>query len=315
MTISVYSSFGQIGKFKKLKNKTKTELSKKETKTKSSENNNSSNSSVNSNDYALLEKYYKVFVQNLSVNTPEGQEPFNPSYSDYKKYKSEKLSKSSKISDYYQKQFDAVDKFFSTDVYTRVSYLDGKLDKLIKKIHAPNYYKKEDYLLNARGYSKKINELYEIIKYNKTNLMEDKTEINKVETKLLKEKELLDKYINSGKLDLYREQNNKELINSVRLGKKQQTNVKYEQMAMDGVKKGIPLRAVITTSTWRIKTTPNGYPIYKYLDVDIAIKEGEKCWLSYGQIRKQYEGGGQYGNEYFYYWGKQGQMNCNNVTK
>jgi hypothetical protein len=73
---------------------------------------------------------------------------------------------------------------------------------------------------------------------------------------------------------------------------------------------------VITSTTWYVAKNDYGLPLHKALAVDLAVTdENGKCWKAYGEIRKQYEGGGVYGADYFDYWGLQDEMNCANVNK
>ena len=127
---------------------------------------------------------------------------------------------------------------------------------------------------------------------------------------------MLEEYIKSGKFDANIAKYKKEIIDAVRLGKSAMTNAAYENMAKAGVDKGKVTRVVITSAVWSVAKTEYGFPLHKYLDVDIAVTDADgKCWLAFGQIRKQYEGGGVYGAEYFNFWGLQEEMNCANINK
>ena len=128
---------------------------------------------------------------------------------------------------------------------------------------------------------------------------------------------MLDEYISSGKLEANQAKYKQEIIDAVRLGKPAMTNTTYDAMAKTGAaEKGKVTRVVITSAVWTVAKTEYGFPLHKYLDVDLAITDATgKCWLAYGQIRKQYEGGGVYGAEYFNFWGLQDEMNCANTTK
>ncbi len=101
----------------------------------------------------------------------------------------------------------------------------------------------------------------------------------------------------------------------VRLGRSAMSNRRYEAMAKSGVNKGAALRAVIIHNSWAVTKNDFGIPEYKSIGVDLAVKKEGKCFKAYGQIRKPYEGGGTYGDEYFSYWSFQKKMNCANVNR
>ncbi len=104
---------------------------------------------------------------------------------------------------------------------------------------------------------------------------------------------MLDEYISSGKLEANQAKYKQEIIDAVRLGKPAMTNTTYDAMAKTGAaEKGKVTRVVITSAVWTVAKTEYGFPLHKYLDVDLAITDATgKYWLAYGQIRKQYEGG------------------------
>lgn len=235
---------------------------------------------------------------------------FDSFIADFKANQPEKFN-----SDYVQKRITTVNNYFDVEVYKELEGLEGKVDKVIKDTYKPNSSGDADYLLNAKSLLEKMESLYKTIQYKKAYLLKDKTEINRIEAKLVKEKDFLDEYVSSGKCDAHRAKFTQQLIDAVRIGGKGMSNANYEAMAKKGVDKGVPLRTVITSSVWSVKKNDFGYPQYKYLNVDIAIKKDGKCYLAYGQIRKSYEGAGTYGGEFFNYWGSQEEMNCDNVNK
>lgn len=260
-----------------------------------------------------LDAYYKWAAMGWEIQDKE----IKPSYSGYNSFRKDfETNRPEKFKDsYVQKRVTAVDDFFKVKVYERLPGLEEDIDHIIKSAHKINGRGEEAYLLNAKSYLKDFEKPLESIKYKKEFLLEDKTEINRIEAKLLKEKSMLDEYVNSGKCDAHRAKYEQEIIDAVRVGKKAMTNAKYEGMATKGVDKGTPVRAVVTSSTWYVKKNDFGYPLYKSLGVDIVVKKEGKCYLAYGQIRKTYEGGGQYGGEFFNYWGIQEEMNCANINK
>lgn len=260
-----------------------------------------------------LESYYRWVTMGYEMN----DKTLEPSYSGYYSFKEDfQTNQPEKYKgDYVQKRITAVDNFFEVEVYQQLDDLEKNVDRLIKNAHKLNSRGEEDYLLNAKSHFKKMEELSKTVQYKKDYLLKDKSKINEIENKLNNEKSTLGEYIDSGKCDAYRAKYEKELVDAVRLGGKAMSNTKYEAMASKGVDSGTPLRTVITSAVWQVKKNDFGYPQYKYLDVDIAVKKEGKCYLSYGQIRRNYEGGGSYGGEYFNYWGIQSEMNCDNVNK
>jgi len=147
-------------------------------------------------------------------------------------------------------------------------------------------------------------------------LLEKKDEITALETQINSEKTVLDAYVSSGKYDAHVAKHKQKKLDAVRIGKKATSNSKYENMAIKGVNKGaVGTRAVITNATWKVSKTDWGYPLHKSLPVELIVKRDGKCYLAFGQMRREYEGAGVYGKEYFDYWGIQEEMNCNNVNK
>ena len=260
-----------------------------------------------------LESYYRWVTMGHEMN----DEKLDPSYTGYFSFKEDyKTNQPEKYNgDYSQKRIAAIDNFFNVEVYQQLDDLDKDVDRIIKNTHQTNSRGEDDYLLNAKSHLKNMEDISKTITYKKEYLLKDKTKINEIEAKLNAEKDLLSAYVESGKCDAYRAKYEQELIDAVRLGAKMMSNAKYEEMASKGVDDGTPVRVVITSSVWQVKKNDFGYPQYKYLDVDIALKKDDKCFLSYGQIRRTYEGAGNYGGEFFNYWGTQSEMNCGNINK
>lgn len=260
-----------------------------------------------------IEAYYKFAILGWEIQ----DKSLDPSYTGYYAMKKDfEANKPEKFkSEYVQKRVAAVDNFFKVEVYKVVPELDAKVNKIIASIHAKNSSGDEEYLLNAKSFLKDFEEPIKSISYNKKYLLEDKTGIDAVQAKIDKEKAILDEYIKSGKYDAHVAKFKQQLIDKVRLGANKMSNPKYTSMATAGVDKGKVSRVVITSDIWIVQKNEFGFPLYKYLPVDIAVTVDGKCWLAYGQIRKQYEGGGVYGGEYFNYWGLQDEMNCLNINK
>lgn len=207
-----------------------------------------------------IEAYYKWAVLGWEIqddNLKASYEGYYAFRKDFEENRPDKYKNS-----YVQKRVSAVDNFFKVEVYKRLPALEAKIDKIIKESHSLNSSGEEFYLLNAKGISKDFDRPIESINYKKNFLLEDKTEINRIEAKLMKEKNMLDEYVTSGKYDAHRAKWEKAIIDAVRLGKLAMSNSKYEAMAKKGVDKGSPLRTVITSSTWYIKKNEFGLPVY-----------------------------------------------------
>lgn len=260
-----------------------------------------------------IEAYYKFAMQGWEIL----DKTLDPSYSGYYAMKKDfETARPDKFkTEYVQKRVAAVDNFFKVEVYKVVPELDAKVNSIINSIHSKNSSGQEQYILNAKNYLKDFEEPIKQIAYNKKYLLEDKTGIDAVQAKIDKEKAILDEYVSSGKYDANVAKYKQQIIDAVRMGASKMSNPKYISMATAGVDKGKATRAIITSDIWIVKKNEWGLPLYKYLPVNIAVTLDGKCWLAYGQIRKQYEGGGVYGGEYFNYWGLQDEMNCLNVNK
>lgn len=260
-----------------------------------------------------IEAYYKFATLGWEIQ----DKSLEPSYTGYYAMRKDfETSKPEKFkSEYVQKRVAAVDNFFKVEVYKVVPELDAKVNSIIKSIHEKNSSGEESYLLNAKSYLKDFEEPVAQIVYNKKYLLEDKSGIDAVQAKVDKEKAILDEYVKSGKYDAHVAKYRQQIIDAVRMGASKMSNPKYVSMAIAGVTKGKASRAIITSDIWIVKKNDWGLPLYKYLPVNLAVTIDGKCWLAYGQIRKQYEGGGVYGGEYFDYWGAQDEMNCANINK
>jgi hypothetical protein len=260
-----------------------------------------------------LDQYHRFATSGWEISDKN----LEASYTGYHNFKTEFETKRPDYvkNDYVQSRFKDIDNYFNVEVYKVVPELSAQVDAIISKAHAKNSSGDEEYLLNAKHYLKDFEEPIAQIAYNKQYLLENKTEINAVQAKLEKEKAFLDEYVNSGKCDAHRAKYHQAMVDAVRLSPKKMSNPKYEGMALAGVEKGKGTRAVITSDIWLVKKNEYGLPLYKYLPVEMAVTLDGKCWLAYGQIRKDYEGGGQYAGEYFDYWGVQDEMNCANTMK
>jgi len=261
-----------------------------------------------------LEAYYKWAAMDWEIKN----ESVEPSYKGYKTFRADlETNKPDKFKESYtQKRVQAIDNFFNEEVYKSLPIIEKKLDAEIKDIHKKNVRGEEDYKLNVTGYIKDLNELKEELDYLDEFLLEDKTEVNRIQTKLQKEKTALEDYVNSGEYQTYRAKYEKEVIDGVRLNKRSALHTdKYESMALAGVENGTGIKANVYSTVWGVKKNNIDIPVSKSLSIDIAIKRGDKCFLSYGQIKRNYEGGGKYGGEYFEYLGSREEMNCDNVNK
>ena len=261
-----------------------------------------------------VDEYFNFALNDIPIQDAS----LAPSYTGYYTFRKEfETKRPEKFKDnYIQGRISRIDNFFKVEVYKMVPEWDKEVDKIIAEIHEINQRGEESYLLNAKNYLKNFDRSIEAVTYLSKYLLEDKTSINAVQAKIDKEKAMLNEYINSGKYDAHTAQYRQEIIDAVRLGAERMNNDVYEKMAIAGVTKGKVARVSITTDNWYVAKNEYGFPLYKYLHVDLAITEVDgKCWLTDGQIRKTYEGGGQYGDEFFFYWGIQSEMNCGNINK
>jgi hypothetical protein len=262
---------------------------------------------------AKIESYHKFATLGWEIQDKTLEPSYTAYYAMCKDFESSRPEKFN--TDYVQRRVAAVDNFFKVEVYKVVPELDATVSSISKNLHSKNSTGEEDYLLNAKSYLKSFEEPSAAIIYNKKYLLENQAEIIKVEEKIKVEKDMLDAYIASGKYDAHVKKYKQAMVDAVKLSPKKMSNAKYEAMALKGVDRGIAVRAVIVSDVWIVKKNDFGFPLYKYLAVDLAVKFEGKCWLAYGHIRKEYEGGGVYGAEYFNFWGLQDEMNCLNVNK
>lgn len=261
-----------------------------------------------------LESYYKFAAMGWEIRDTT----LEPSYKGYYAFKKDfENSRPEKYkTEYVQSRISKVDNFFQVEVYKVVPELNSTADKIIKEMYEKNSRGEASYILNAKSFQKDFEKPLKTIEYNKKYLIEKTEEIDAVKAKLDKEKAMLDEYVSSGKYDANVAKYKQEIIDAVRLGKAGMANPTYDAMAKAGVKKGKVTRVVITSTTWYVAKNDYGLPLHKALAVDLAVTdENGKCWKAYGEIRKQYEGGGVYGGDYFDYWGLQDEMNCANVNK
>ena len=172
------------------------------------------------------------------------------------------------------------------------------------------------YKLNAKGCLSEFKSPTNMIAYRKEYLIENTEELDAIQAKIDKEVAMLEAYINSGEYEAHVEKYRQEIIDAVRLRKPMMQNEDYTAMVKDKIEEGTITRVVIASSEWWVEKDEVGYPKYKYLPVDIAITDADgRCWLAYGQIRRSYQGWNSYGSAYFNYWGKQEEMNCDNVNR
>lgn len=261
-----------------------------------------------------LESYYNFALSGWEIQDTT----LEPSYMGYYSLKSEfEKNRPLKFKEsYVQSRISKIDNYFQVDVYNIVTYFNSEVDKIITEMYELNARNEAKYLLNAKNYLAMMEKPFEEMTYHQKYLFENKEKINNLLEKFNKERDMLLEYVNSGKCEAHREKYRAELIEAVRLGQVAMTNPAYEKMAKEGAQGLTVKRVVITNANWTVKKNDYGYPLYKYLPVDLAVTdETGKCFLAYGQIRKNYEGSGIYGSEFFSYWGKQEEMNCANINK
>lgn len=261
-----------------------------------------------------LESYYNFATSSWAIQDTT----LEPSYKGYYALKNEfQKNRPLKYQDnYVQSRIQKIDNYFQIEVYKIIPTFNTEVDKIIAEMYEKNARNEAKYLLNAKNYLQIMEKPFEEITYHRNFLFEKKEEIDVVLAKLNKERNMLTEYLQSGKCDAHREKYRQELIEAVRLGRAAMTNASYEKMAKEGSQGLTVKRVSITNANWVVKKNEFGYPLYKYLPVDLAVTdESGKCFLAYGQIRKNYEGGGNYGSEFFSYWGKQEEMNCANINK
>lgn len=269
--------------------------------------------------YELDQAYDKKLDNyfNFAINGWDMQDAsLEPSYTGYYNFKKEfQTQRPEKYKDnYVQSRVAKIDNFFKVEVYKDVPYWNDEVDKISSEMHAINGRGEESYLLNAKNYLKDFERPTKAVIYNSKYLLEDKTGINAVQAKIDKEVALLNEYINSGKYEAHVAKYKQEMIDAVTLGPDRMNNESYKRMAIAGVTKGKVAKVVITSSDWDVSKNDWGFPLFKFLRVELAITDYDgKCYLAYGQIRKTYEGGGVYGAEFFDYWGVQEEMNCKNA--
>jgi len=239
------------------------------------------------------------------------------SYKGYNSFKADFKSKRAKKyeTSLIKKYVGAVDNYLTVEVYEDIPYYNEKVDRIIKKIHTITDRNVEAYKLNAKSFVRDFEDALVEINYYDAFLLENKDEINSIKTKLHKEKSILDTYISSGEYDTYVAEFRQELIDAVRLRPSAMNNNAYVAMAKKGVTKGTALKVNIASDRWFVARTEFGYPKYKYLPVDLAVSYNGKCYLSYGQMVQDYQGGGVYGKVYYANGSFQEEMNCDNANK
>ncbi|MFN0201657.1 MAG: hypothetical protein ACKVTZ_09060 [Bacteroidia bacterium] len=259
-----------------------------------------------------LDNYYHFALNDIPIQ----DKTLVPSYTGYYDFKKEFEAKCpAKFKEAYsQNQMKSIDNYFKVTVYELVPQVEAEVDKVIAEIHKINARGEENYLLNAKSYLKSFDRPMETAEYLAKYLLEEKAGIQAVQAKMEKEKSMLMEYISGGKYDAHAAKYKQEMIDAVHLGKEGMSNDTYTRMAIAGVKKGTVAKVVIISDRWYVMKNEFGFPLYKYLHLQLAITNYEgKCWLANGHIRKTYEGGGQYGEEHFVYYDIDEEMNCKNV--
>jgi len=263
---------------------------------------------------AKLESYYKFVAYGWEMQ----DSTLEPSYKGYYAFRDEFETNRPEYfqASYVQKRVETINTYFEVDVYEVIPHIAEDVDDIIAEMYELNSRDEPYYYLNAPHSLKDFDKPIKRIKYNKEYLIENTEELDAIQAKIDKEVAILNEYINSGKHEAHVAEYHQEIIDAVRLRKPMMSNSSYTSMVKNGVDNGTVNRVVIASSDWWVEKNDFGYPLYKYLPVDIAVTdENGKCWLAYGQIRKSYEGGGSYGNAYFNYWGKQEEMNCKNINE
>jgi len=309
-------SHAQFGKLNKLKSKVKT--TKKNNKT--NEDAKKGFSSFNNSEKLIesLEKWEeKKYSYEYACRTIRELDT-TLRYKDYMAFrlKTEKEYPKDFKSEDVQKEFKIIDDYFNVEVYNHVNQdMSKHADKQIKMMYA-EHGKYQDYQFSPEGYLRELKELAEYLSYYKRNLIGDVSKISATETKIVNEKNKLEKYINGGEYEAFKIKAKQERVDRVRFAKKAMNTTKYDAMISKTVDNGKAIRIVIVSSQWQIVKNSYGIPEKKWLGVDLAVKRGGKCYLRYGRLTKTHEGGGTYGKTYFLYHDNgPKEMNCKNVFK
>lgn len=272
-------------------------------------------------NFAVKAKYsekLETYNRWVSLGRDFNDDTFKPSYKDYydfvKKYEMEDPAGFKR--DRTQSILSTVNNFFEVEVYSKVGALDKEVTGLIKNVHRLNNRQEKSYLLNADIYLKKFEKPMNLLNEYKNNLLKDHTSANALETKINKEKSMLEEYISSGKLAAHQAKYAQEIIDN-RLLKKGMSDSEIETFAKDELpsEHGKVLRVAISSKNWYVNK--NAYiPLNKNVNINYATKkEDGKCYYIGAVLRRDYEGGGQYGNWYLTEAGRVGEMNCDNIAK
>lgn len=213
--------------------------------------------------------------------------------------------------------FKSLDDYFNNRVYKEVKKQEEDAAIVIEAMYKKQLWEgHENYRIEAKSYLKKLENI--LPRIPSKDKLKDETTANALKAKITKETTMLKEYINSGQLEAAIKQRQQERIDAVRLNEKGMSNSAYEKMALDrsfsdGKK---ILRAVIVSSDWQVVKNALDVPKHKSLWYSIAIKDKDGvCYKASGELRKDYEGGGKYGNPKFLFSEIDTEMNCNNINK
>lgn len=213
--------------------------------------------------------------------------------------------------------FKNLDDYFTNRVYNEIKKPEEDAAIIIEAMYKKQLWEgHENYHIEAESYLRKLEAILPNIPSK--DKLKDETIANALKAKITKETTLLKEYINSGQLEAAIKQRNQERIDAVRLSEKEMSNSAYEKMALDrsfddGKK---IIRAVIVSSDWQVVKNALDVPKYKSLWYSIAVKDKDGvCYKASGELRKDHEGGGKYGNPKFLFSEIDTEMNCDNVNK
>lgn len=212
-----------------------------------------------------------------------------------------------------------INNFFEKTAYEKVAEINSKVDETIRDMYLINSYKSEKYRVQGEYHLSELKGSLLALDIYDEHILTDVSTVQALQSKTNKEVTMLEEYIKGGGIEAARAEEHKADRDAVRLDKKGMSNSTYEKMAMnysleDGDK---VIRAVISSSTWDIEKSITGTPLRKniYLSLGVKKKDG-RCYLGYGTITREYEGGGNYGKATIECSvSRSKEMNCNNVFK
>ncbi len=320
MIFSVVNANAQMGDLNRLKNKAKKTRSKKEKKEESNDSQTISNSSVENDrekekntaelqsiehDFKNMMRVVSSFMSSPNVNSTSWM-------LDYKKFADAKKAYADLniVSDIVIGRMDTINDYF--DNYLPNEFATIKLKKIAKS-ELVSAFDENIWKVNPQRGIKQIEYVLKDFLQDYYEKSKDSSWINDLTEIILKKKEELIEYRDGDEFKANIENAHKEKISSVFPSKSVLNDASIKAtVTKNHSLEGGKIQKIIIASDWIVEKESSMIPVKKYVRIEVVTIKDGACYLNFGTVFRDYEGGGSYGSKKLSFYSDVKEMNCTN---